>query len=69
MRRLSRRFGLRIEAVLLEDGAHAIDVDNARTYRIAETVLRQKQDARLRGPSASGDGDPAPRPFASPNAA
>ena len=43
MKRLSRRFGLRIEAVVLEDGAHAVDVDNARTYKIAEIILREKQ--------------------------
>ena len=42
MRRLSRRFGVRLEAVVLADGAHAIDVDNARTYRIAEEILRRK---------------------------
>jgi CTP:molybdopterin cytidylyltransferase MocA len=43
MKRLSRRVGLRIEAVELEDGAHAVDVDNPRTYRIAEAILRRKQ--------------------------
>lgn len=43
MERLSRRVGLRIEAVELEDGAHAVDVDNPRTYRIAEAILRRKQ--------------------------
>ena len=42
MKRLSKRLGLRLEAVVLEDGAHAIDVDNDRTYRIAETVLLGK---------------------------
>jgi GTP:adenosylcobinamide-phosphate guanylyltransferase len=42
MKRLSRRFGMRLEAVVLADGAHAIDVDNPRTYRIAEIVLRRK---------------------------
>jgi len=39
MRRVGRRFGLRIVPVVLGDGRHAIDVDNARTYRIAETLL------------------------------
>lgn len=43
MKRLSRRMGLRIEAVELEDGAHAVDVDNPRTYLIAEAILRRKQ--------------------------
>jgi hypothetical protein len=42
MKRISRRVGVRIEAVLLEDGAQAIDVDNPRTYRIAETILKRK---------------------------
>ena len=42
MKRLSRRLGFRLEAVVLEDGAHAVDVDNPRTYRIAETILRGK---------------------------
>ena len=46
MKRLSKRMGLRLEAVVLEDGAHAIDVDNARTYRIAETVLLGKAAAK-----------------------
>lgn len=43
MKRLSRRFGLRIAPVVLADGAHAIDVDNPRTYDIAEIILRRKQ--------------------------
>ncbi len=42
MKRLSRRFGLRIEAVVIADGAHAIDVDNQRTYDIAEIILRRR---------------------------
>jgi len=42
MKRLSRRFGVRLEAVLLADGSQAIDVDNPRTYKIAETILRRK---------------------------
>lgn len=45
MKRLSRRVGLRTEAVVLEDGAHAVDVDNPRTYRIAEAILSRKQGA------------------------
>jgi GTP:adenosylcobinamide-phosphate guanylyltransferase len=43
MKRLSRRFGLKVEAVVLEDGAQAVDVDNARTYKIAEAMLRRKR--------------------------
>jgi CTP:molybdopterin cytidylyltransferase MocA len=42
MRRLSRRFGLKASAVVLEDGAHAIDVDNARTYSIAAQLLERR---------------------------
>jgi GTP:adenosylcobinamide-phosphate guanylyltransferase len=40
--RLSRRFGLRIAPLILEDGSHAIDVDNERTYRVASLLLRQR---------------------------
>lgn len=39
MRRASKRFGLKMEAVVLSDGTQAIDVDNERTYAIAEGVL------------------------------
>lgn len=42
MRRLSRRFGLKATAVVLEDGAHAVDVDNARTYAIAAQLLERR---------------------------
>ena len=42
MRLLSRRFGVSIGAVLLRDGAHAIDVDNARTYRIAAQLMEKR---------------------------
>jgi GTP:adenosylcobinamide-phosphate guanylyltransferase len=42
MRRLGRRFGLRISALELEDGAHAIDVDNRRTYDIAAMLLDRR---------------------------
>ena len=37
--RVGRRFGLRLNPVVFEDGALAIDVDNERTYAIAEWVL------------------------------
>jgi GTP:adenosylcobinamide-phosphate guanylyltransferase len=46
--RLSRRFRVCIVAVVLADGAHAIDVDNQRTYRVAEALLK----ARLAGSQA-----------------
>ncbi|NNM78263.1 NTP transferase domain-containing protein [Sphingomonas sp. ID1715] len=41
-RRISRRLKIRIEPVVLADGGHAIDVDNERTYRCAEVVLRRR---------------------------
>ena len=40
--RMGRRFGLKASAVVLEDGAHAIDVDNARTYGIAAQLLDRR---------------------------
>ena len=42
MAKLGRRFGVRTSAVVLADGAHAIDVDNARTYSIAAQLLAQR---------------------------
>jgi len=42
MQRLGRRFGVRASAVVLKDGAHAIDVDNARTYSIAAQLLESR---------------------------
>lgn len=42
MRRLSRRFGLRIEVHIPADGAQAIDVDEARTYGVAEHLLAKR---------------------------
>ena len=42
MKRLSRRFGAKVEAVVLADGAHAIDVDNRRTYDIAAELLDRR---------------------------
>jgi GTP:adenosylcobinamide-phosphate guanylyltransferase len=42
MRRLGRRMGLRVSALVLADGAHAIDVDNARTYSIAAELLDRR---------------------------
>lgn len=45
MKRLGRRFGVRASAVVLEDGAHAIDVDNARTYSIAALLLERRAAA------------------------
>jgi len=42
MARLGRRFGVRASAVVLADGAHAIDVDNKRTYSIAAQLLDRR---------------------------
>ena len=45
LKSVSRRFRLKIEPVILADGAHAIDVDNARTYGCAGTLLIRRQAA------------------------
>lgn len=45
LRRVARRFSLRVEPVILADGAHAIDVDNPRTYRCAEALLAARRTA------------------------
>lgn len=42
MRRLGRHFGVRASALVLADGAHAVDVDNARTYAIAAMLLEKR---------------------------
>lgn len=42
MKRLGRRFGIRASALVLADGAHAIDVDNPRTYSIAAELLDRR---------------------------
>ena len=42
MQRLGRRFGVKASAIVLKDGAHAIDVDNARTYSIAAQLLASR---------------------------
>jgi CTP:molybdopterin cytidylyltransferase MocA len=42
MKRLSKRFGHRIEAVVLEDGAQAVDVDNPGAYKAAEAIIRRR---------------------------
>ncbi|HEY0131143.1 MAG TPA: spore coat biosynthesis protein F, partial [Allosphingosinicella sp.] len=38
-RHFSRRFGVRIRALVAKDGRLAIDVDNERTHRVAEELL------------------------------
>jgi GTP:adenosylcobinamide-phosphate guanylyltransferase len=42
MKRLGKRFRVRASAVVLADGAHAIDVDNRRTYDIAAALLDRR---------------------------
>lgn len=42
LRRVGKRFGTSLAPVVFEDGALAIDVDNERTYSIAEWVLGQR---------------------------
>jgi GTP:adenosylcobinamide-phosphate guanylyltransferase len=42
--RLSRRFRLTMRPVVLTDGAVAIDVDNARTLAVAETILAHRDE-------------------------
>ncbi|MCB2060109.1 MAG: NTP transferase domain-containing protein [Novosphingobium sp.] len=41
-RRISRKFGLTFRALVPEDGSQAVDVDNERTYEVAEMVLKQR---------------------------
>lgn len=45
-RRLSRRFRIDMRAVVLHDGAHAIDVDNPRSKGIAEALLAKRMPKR-----------------------
>lgn len=40
--RFSRRFEMKMHAIILSDGSVAIDVDNARTLRVAEAVLAER---------------------------
>lgn len=42
VRRMSRRFGIRGEAVVVSDGSQAVDVDNPRTYAIAKALLERR---------------------------
>jgi GTP:adenosylcobinamide-phosphate guanylyltransferase len=39
MERVSRRLGLRIAPVVLDDGSQALDVDDAQTHGVAEALL------------------------------
>jgi GTP:adenosylcobinamide-phosphate guanylyltransferase len=42
-RAISRRFGVRVVPHVTLDGAFAIDVDNERTYGVAELLLKQRK--------------------------
>lgn len=42
LKRLGRRFRLKVEPVVLADGSHAIDVDNARTFAVADELLARR---------------------------
>ena len=42
MRRAGRKFGVQGARVILADGAHAVDVDNERTYRIAALLMEKR---------------------------
>lgn len=53
MARLSRRFRLAIRPVILDDGATAIDVDNARTQAIAQELLFARKAAGRRADAVS----------------
>lgn len=41
--RISRRFGVRLAAVVLADGSQAIDVDNPRSHGVAEQLLTARR--------------------------
>ncbi len=42
MERVGSRFGVSASRVILADGAHAVDVDNERTYRIAALLMEKR---------------------------
>jgi CTP:molybdopterin cytidylyltransferase MocA len=42
MERLGRRFRVRAARLILADGAHAVDVDNRRTYDIAAMLIEKR---------------------------
>jgi GTP:adenosylcobinamide-phosphate guanylyltransferase len=46
MKRMSRHFGVRAEALIVTDGTQAIDVDNGRTYDIAKLMLERRRFAQ-----------------------
>jgi CTP:molybdopterin cytidylyltransferase MocA len=42
-RAISRRLGTRVAPYMAPDGAYAVDVDNPRTYAIAEILLKERK--------------------------
>ncbi len=46
LRRASKRFGLDLRVQIAAEGTQAIDVDNERTYRVVEMVLKQREGDR-----------------------
>jgi GTP:adenosylcobinamide-phosphate guanylyltransferase len=43
MKRVSKQFGVRAEALVVGDGSQAIDVDNQRTYDVALELLERRR--------------------------
>lgn len=46
MKRMSRQFAVRAEALVATDGSQAVDVDNARTYEVARELLERRRFAQ-----------------------
>lgn len=55
LRRTGKRFGVSMAPVVFEDGALAIDVDNARTYAIAEWILGGRLGMNIPKPEIAPD--------------
>lgn len=55
MDRLGKRFGLNLKPVIFEDGALAVDVDNPRTYTVAEWVLGKRLGMDIPTPEIDPD--------------
>ena len=55
MKRLSKRFGLNLKPVVFENGELAVDVDNERTYAVAEWVLGQRLGMDIPKPEIAPD--------------
>lgn len=45
--RISRRLGLSLEPVVMHDGSLAIDIDNERTYRVVDELMRRRPKPQL----------------------